>query len=48
MRGKTVKAALVGLLIAAMFYVSSYGLVRWRKLLVRREYYSNMKAGPPR
>lgn len=27
-------------------YVASYGFVRWRKVLVRYEYYSDFKAGP--
>ena len=39
------KAALT-LAVVMVLYVSVYGLVRWRKILVRYEYFSERKEGP--
>ena len=41
-----VKSALCWFVFIFVFYTAGYGFLRWRKILVRYEYYQNEKAGP--
>ena len=43
---RRVKSALIAFGVFLVLYLVGYGLLRWRKVLVRYEYYSNFKQGP--